>query len=133
MRVVLYSDDDTIDPDDIPIPRDREPILIPVPFKDMAKNEVGNVLAMNIVMLGVLAKLFDLPKEGLEKAIEHRFHRKGEKIIGLNQKALMVGERWASQNVKENLPVEFFYTTAPPKLLMTGNEAIALGSLNAGL
>jgi len=130
--VVLYSDDDPIEPDDIPIPHDRNPILIPVPFRKMAKEDIGNVLAMNIVMLGVLAKLFDLPKEGLEKAIEHRFYRKGEKIIGLNQKALMIGERWASQNIKESPGVDFFYTTAPPKLLMIGNEAIALGALNAG-
>jgi len=129
---ILYPEDDPLGPDDLPISGKGNPIIIRVPFKDLAKKDVGNPLTMNIVMLGVLARLFDLPKEGLENAIEHRFHRKGEKLIALNMKALMVGQNWASKNVKHRLPVEFFYTTAPPKLLMTGNESIALGALNAG-
>jgi len=130
--VVLYPDEDPLEPDQLPIDHSRNPIIIRVPFRNLAKDEVGNPLTMNIVMLGVLSKLFDLPREGLENAIQHRFERKSEKLIELNLKALMVGENWASQNVKEELPIEFFYTTAPPKLLMIGNEAIALGALNAG-
>jgi len=129
---ILYPEDDPLGPDELPISGKGNHIIIRVPFNNLAKKGVGNPLTMNIVMLGVLAHLFDLPKEGLENAIQHRFHRKGERIIGLNMRALMLGQNWASKNVKQKLPVEFFYTTAPPKLLMTGNESIALGALNAG-
>jgi len=130
--VVLYPSSDKLEPDELPLDKDLSPTILRVPFLNIAKEELGNPLTKNIVMLGVLSKLFDLPGEGLENAIRHRFKRKSQNIIDLNLKALELGESWAEENVTEKLPVTFFYTTAPPKLLMTGNEAIALGSLNAG-
>ncbi len=130
--VVLYPETDKLKPDELPIDKDLNPLILKVPFARLAKEEIGNVLTKNIVMLGVLAELFDLPKEGLDSAIRHRFERKGEEIIDLNLKALLAGKSWAEESVKEKLPVNFFYTTAPPKLLITGNEAIAIGALNAG-
>jgi len=130
--VVLYPEGDPLEPDELPLDHDLNLHIVRVPFKKLAQEDVGNPLTKNIVMLGVLSKVFDLPGEGLDDAIKKRFKRKGEEIISLNQKALKVGEMWARDNFREEIPSRFFYTTAPPKLLMTGNEAIALGSLNAG-
>ena len=130
--VVLYPESDPLAPEQLPLNPGLEPRILKVPFLKLAKDELGNPLMKNIVMLGVLASLFDLPREGLESAIRHRFARKSAQIIDLNLRALSIGERWAAENVREHLPVNFFYTTAPPKLLMTGNEAIALGALHSG-
>ncbi|MFH1675664.1 MAG: hypothetical protein ABIC40_01480, partial [bacterium] len=65
-------------------------------------------------------------------AIRHRFMYKGQKLIDLNLRALQTGIKWAKDNFTGEFPINFFYTTAPPKLLMTGNDAIAYGALHAG-
>ncbi len=130
--VILYPESDPLSPDELPLDKTLNPIIRKIPFLNLAKEEVGNPLTKNIVMLGVLSKLFDLPREGLENAIRHRFERKGTEIIELNIKALEIGENWADKNISMEIPFSFFFTTAPPKLLMTGNEAISLGALNAG-
>lgn len=130
--VILYPETDDIEPDQLPIDVMLKPIVIRVPFRKLAREDVGNELTKNIVMLGVLAELFDLPKEGLEAAIHHRFERKSKDLIELNLKALRIGEEYAMDHIDVEHPVNFFYTTAPPKILMTGNEAIAIGALNAG-
>jgi len=130
--VILYPDTDPHEPDDLPIDKDLSPLVMRVPFLKLAEEDVGNPLTKNIVMLGILSGLFDLPKEGLDNAIHHRFVRKGSALIDLNLKALRIGGQWAQENAPQQLPVSFFYTTAPPKLLMTGNEAVVVGALNAG-
>jgi 2-oxoglutarate ferredoxin oxidoreductase subunit alpha len=130
--VILYPEGDEIQPDQLPIEPGLHPTVIRVPFIKLAKEDVGNELTKNIVMLGVLAELFDLPKKGLVAAIHHRFERKSKDLIDLNLKALNIGSEYAKNNIHETHPIHFFYTTSPPKLLMTGNEAIAIGALNAG-
>ena len=130
--VILYPEKDTIEPEDLPIESGLHPTIIRVPFRKLAKEDVGNELTKNIVMLGVLAELFDLPGEGLVAAIRHRFERKSKALIDLNLMALKMGRDYARENIHEDHPVNFFYTTSPPKILMTGNDAIAIGALNAG-
>jgi 2-oxoglutarate/2-oxoacid ferredoxin oxidoreductase subunit alpha len=130
--VILYPEENPLEPDQLPIEKGLDPVVIKIPFLKLAKDVIGNELTKNIVMLGVLAGMFDLPKEGLENAIRHRFARKGEKVIEMNLSALKTGGDWVKEHVAQDLPIRFFYTTAPPKLLMTGNDAIAYGALHAG-
>jgi 2-oxoglutarate ferredoxin oxidoreductase subunit alpha len=130
--VILYPEADPLAPDQLPIQEGLNPVVLKIPFLKLAKEVVGNELTKNIVMLGVLADMFDLPHEGLENAIRHRFSRKGDKVIDMNLNALRTGADWVKKNVAQELPIRFFYTTAPPKLLMTGNDAMAYGALHAG-
>ncbi|HEX9744684.1 MAG TPA: 2-oxoacid:acceptor oxidoreductase subunit alpha [bacterium] len=130
--VVLYDVTDDIAPEELPIDHSLEPVIFQVPFKDLAKEEAGSPLYKNIVMLGMLAEMFDLPQEGLEAAIKYRFSGKGTAVIEENLKALFIGDKWVKENLDTKFPFEFFYTTAPPKLLMTGNEALSYGALHAG-
>lgn len=130
--VILYPETDPTPPEEIPIQPGLNPVILKIPFTKLAKEVIGNELTKNIVMLGVLSDMFDLPHEGLENAIRHRFSRKGDAIIDMNLNALRTGAKWVQENVQEDLPIKFFYTTSPPKLLMTGNDAIAYGALHAG-
>ncbi len=130
--VILYPESDELEPHEIPIESGLNPAIMKIPFVRLAEDEVGNGLTKNIVMLGVLCDLFNLPEEGLQNAILHRFKRKTQALIDLNTKALMVGKEYSQKNIDLTHPINFFYTTGPPNLLMTGNEAIAVGALNAG-
>ncbi len=132
--VILMEEDDKTPLDEVPIEDLSAHRLIRVPFKKLAVEEAGTPLAKNIVMLGILQTLFDLPMGGLESAIRKKFAKKKESVVEANINALAIGTRWAEANVedRDSLP-KFVYTPGEPKIMLSGNDAIGLGALYAGL
>jgi 2-oxoglutarate/2-oxoacid ferredoxin oxidoreductase subunit alpha len=109
---------------------------IKAPLKQLASKEVGNPLTKNIVALGVLQSLFNLPETGITAQIQKRFRKKKQEIIDLNLNALSTGAKWAKAFLAENsqdLPRFFEVQASEPNLMLTGNEAAAMGALWAGL
>lgn len=111
-----------------------EIIKYSVPISTIAA-ECNNPKAKNMVALGVFAglmpqiKIIDQLKEDLRK----RYAKKSEEIIQNNIKALEAGYEYAKTKLKRkdnlsNLEME----PSGKKLIMSGNEAIALASLVAG-
>lgn len=129
--VVLYDDKDETPEDEIPIVGAENRIVYRLPFSKTAKDAVGTELGKNIVMLGVLSGLFNIPDEGMKKIMERKFAKHGEEIMTKNQTAFEEGVKLAkSIEKKDHLKLE--YTKTDPKLIMTGNDAIAFGALWAG-
>ncbi len=129
--IVLYDPGDPLSPN---FTFDVKPSmkLWPVPFGKLAKEDVGLLQTANIVSLGVLAHMFNLPLEGIKSALRSRFARKGEEVLNTNFKALEIGRNYAVKNVTQSNGLRLEYTSSEPKLVMTGNEATALGALRAG-
>ncbi|MBC8478453.1 MAG: 2-oxoacid:acceptor oxidoreductase subunit alpha [Candidatus Delongbacteria bacterium] len=132
--IILTEENDKTAKEDIPIENVDSYRIISVPFHKLAVEEVGTQLAKNIVMLGILSRYFNLPLRGLEGAIRKRFEKKSEKVVEGNINALVVGANWAAANGagEEWLP-QFTYTGAASKIMLSGNDAIGLGALYAGL
>lgn len=128
--VILVDEEEATFKEDIPIDGGKKRRIIKVPFAKIA-NELNNPKAKNMVMLGVLAALFDLPKNGLNLSIEKRFEGKKKEILESNLNALKAGEDFVKNNIK-NFDVHFKYKTGKPSLLLTGNDAVAFGALAAG-
>lgn len=105
-----------------------------VPFAEIAKKEAGGALAKNMVVLGAMSGLLGMPFEPFEDLIHKKFDRKGEKVVGNNLSGLRLGREYILERKWEER-VPFHIETLPPhnKLLMTGNDAIALGAIAAGL
>ena len=106
--------------------------LIGIPFDELAK-EAGDARTANMVMMGALAQLVDMPEEFLRDFIVQRFQARGEAIVQANMKAIALGrERVASfdLNIGELAPPQ---TPEGKQVLLKGNEALALGALAAGL
>lgn len=104
-----------------------------LPLTDVAKKELQFELGKNVVAVGAVAALFDLPTEYLNKLIEERFGRKGPEILDKNLRALEAGRRY----VEENIPDREALKLAPEKpaennIVVSGNQAIAIGALVAG-
>lgn len=107
---------------------------IAVPFIELSK-EVNNPKSKNIIALGVLAGLFPQIKyeEQLKLDIENKFKNKGEEVLNANIQALELGLQYSKDNLSSNTVKVPGLTPNPTgKLVMTGNEAIAFGSLVAG-
>lgn len=129
--VVVQDAKDGTAREDVPIDPAIEPVFVTVPFHDLAVAATGSALSKNILMLGVVAELFDLPEEVLAETVARKFRRKGDAVVEANRRALAAGHQWVRENMGEP-PLRFTYHKGDPKLLMTGNEALSFGALKAG-
>ncbi len=106
-----------------------------LPVEELAKS-TGNNRAANMVIMGALAYLVDMPMNFLEEFVTKRFTRGrsgDDEIIRSNIQALNLGREHIAESsfsVGELAPPE------PPEeaqIMLKGNEAICLGALAAGL
>ena len=104
----------------------------PIPMTQTAK-DMHNPRAKNMVAMGALSVLFNIPVESLRKVLTAKFSRKGEDVVKGNLEALERGRELAAA-LKKTDP----WTIGAPKtpqdvIVMSGNNAIGLGALIAGL
>ena len=99
-----------------------------VPYEELSPKK----LFRNTVGLGVLAAVVCLDMDILKDLLAETFEKKGEEVIGQNIEALEKAYAWKTSQEK------IFECPMPPegqqgRLIMTGNEAIALGAMAAGV
>jgi 2-oxoglutarate ferredoxin oxidoreductase subunit alpha len=129
--IVLYEESDTTPLDEVDL-GNSEVRFVPVPFIELAKEAAGTTLAKNIVTLGLLSELFKLPQEQLRKAVMGRFAKKKKEVLEVNLKGFDAGIAHAETLKEHASGMSLQYTEAEPMLLMSGNEASAIGALHAG-
>jgi len=105
----------------------------PAPLTQIATEHGGAEVMRNTAALGVAAGLVGFPFKVMAGVIEDNFARKGSEAVEGNLKAAEAAYRFA----EDNYAARFDYRLdriedAPPRMLMDGNEAIALGALLAG-
>ena len=106
-----------------------------LPFEELARS-TGNNRAANMVIMGALAHLINMPQEHLIGFIEDRFNRgraEDAEIIKSNIEALNLGRSHTAESgfsLGELAPPE-----APDyqQVMIKGNEAVSVGSMAAGL
>ncbi|HSN68548.1 MAG TPA: 2-oxoacid:acceptor oxidoreductase subunit alpha, partial [Thermoanaerobaculia bacterium] len=105
--------------------------LVPVPFTQIAK-DAGAPASKNVVTLGILGTLFGLPVGSLRKAVAKKFGKKKEGVAETNLNAFDAGAAFAASLAEQTAGMKLAYTPGKPKLLMSGNEAAAVGAVHAG-
>ena len=114
---------------------DGEPRAFGLPIEELARS-TGNNRAGNMVIMGALAHLVNMPHEYLEEFVEKRFNRGREgddEIIRSNIQALRLG--------REHIAISGFNLgdLAPAQMpdyqqvMIKGNEALSVGAIAAGL
>ena len=124
--VVIYDSDSLTPP-----PVDSL-IYYPIPMSSLATEKIGVKLTKNIVALGVLGQLFDIPLTTFEELLKERFGRKGETVVQKNLMALHVGADYVKEQPKRDT---IHLGPGPRKtqeLVLSGNESLALGAIAAG-
>jgi 2-oxoglutarate ferredoxin oxidoreductase subunit alpha len=101
--------------------------ILRVPFKELAREGFSNIAA-----LGVVSSLLGLNKGLVVKTIEDFFGIAHREAAEENRAVFKRSYGWASAHAIafEKLPS---ITDPPGRLMMNGNEAIALGALSAGV
>ena len=106
--------------------------LYPVPLKAIVDEIGGTPIMMNTAALGAAVGLVGYDIEILKGIISDTFAGRDE-IIEANQKVAEMGD----SIVKERYPDEFPCRLEPPynnpgRIMPTGNDAVALGAIQAG-
>ena len=130
--VILYEAADETPFEKLDLPTGEHARWIPVPFSQLARDSAGTPAAKNVVTLGILATLFGLPDETLRRAVAHRFARKKTALAGANDRAYEAGRAFARTVTHEVGHKELLRGPGEPRLLLSGNEAAAIGALHAG-
>ncbi len=101
-----------------------------VPFQNIARQELEFVRGTNVLILGVMAGLFGLPPASLEEMVRSRYKRRAE-MMEKNLEALRYGYEYTKKIQKED---RYWLGTADhvARLVMSGNDAITAGALQAG-
>ncbi len=130
--VVIYNSNDRDFEDFQPVGDAR---VLGLPVDELARS-TGNNRAANMVVIGALAHLVNMPQEYLDRFVEERFRRgraNDDEIIESNIKAIGLGREHTAQSGFA------LGELAPPKapeykqLMLKGNEALCLGATAAGI
>lgn len=99
---------------------------------DLAEQAGGKAIMANVVLVGVLWKLMDLPLEPLAEVLAHEFAKKPD-VIKPNLASLKKGYEASLQEAnlfKINFPT---HQTCKNDALLSGNHLLALGAAAAGV
>src|SRR3981081_972404 len=109
----------------------------PVPFSQLAKTRIQNdklrKQLLNMIYVGVVARLLDIPLEAIDHGLRRHFQTK-PKAVQVNLDAVQVGMEYWDQNLTK----QDGYQLRPMKgkteglVLIEGNQAVALGCLLGG-
>ncbi len=87
----------------------------------------------NMVYVGAVAQLFDIPLEYLHDALMDNFKGK-EKPVQMNYEIIETAYHWTAENLEKRDPYRFApMNMTEGKIMITGNEAGALGAIFGGL
>ena len=104
---------------------------IEVPFDELAKR-AGEARSANMVIIGALAHLVNMPLEYFENFVRQRFKGR-DAIIDSNVAALGLGKEHAASSEIQIGELDNPIKPGNEQLMVKGNEALALGALAAGL
>jgi 2-oxoglutarate ferredoxin oxidoreductase subunit alpha len=105
-----------------------------LPLTEIARKELQFELGKNVVAVGAISALFGLDPEYIRRLLHQRFARKGEAILNKNYQALDAGIGYVVRNIPEHgaLKVKAGVLGETSRIVVSGNQAIAMGSLAAG-
>jgi 2-oxoglutarate ferredoxin oxidoreductase subunit alpha len=121
------------DPEKFPLaPTDvsSEIHLLPVPTLEIARKYTSQSILQNAAGIGATAFLAGIPLDVIHQVLTDSFGRKAGDVVTWNVGASSDGYRFAE--TKGPIHPKALAKKGPSKLLMTGNQAIALGAAAAG-
>ncbi len=104
--------------------------VLPVPTLEIARKYTSQSILQNAGGLGAVAFLAGIPLDLLQQVLSDSFGTKKGEVVDWNLGAGADGYRFAEQHAAAS--PRALARRGPPKLLMTGNQAIALGAAAGG-
>jgi 2-oxoglutarate ferredoxin oxidoreductase subunit alpha len=108
--------------------------IIPVPLSEIVKDKQGDKVMRNTVSIGACMALIDYEFSYLEDVIRTTFGKKDAEVANTNVDAAKAGYDFVMDKAKCSVHKRISpIAGAPKRMLLTGNDAIAMGALHGGL
>lgn len=125
------------DDSDGPVPAEQVPegvTVLEVPFGRLAVRDLRRDLFKNSLALGVATRVIGASDEASEAALRHNLANLTDALIDANVQALRRGFEYADERglAEGKGPWDLIVAEPSDRLLITGNEATALGFMAAG-
>lgn len=104
-----------------------------LPLNDLAK-KINFTKGRNIITIGAMVKLFDLPLDKATEVVKRQLGRKKE-LLDQNLLALKTGYDYVEQNIAAESPYHLIPAGGgiqEDRLVMNGNQALAMGAIAGG-
>ncbi len=125
--IIIY--DEKIDISEFKLGKKIEEVALPI--EKILKDADASPRMANAVQIGAALAAIDYPIEIFEKVLKDEFGRKGEEVVNKNIAAARAGYDFVKSKAK---PVKDVKPLSRKKrMLVGGNEALALGAVKAGL
>lgn len=105
----------------------REDHILNIPFKSLTKERYFNIAA-----LGIASSIMGLDEKLVGNTLDFFFGKKDASVTDDNQRALSSAYKWTQEQAANDHSLGKI-SDPPLRLMMTGNEAIALGAMSAGV
>ncbi len=106
--------------------------VLPLPMAALGKEHGGKEVMGNSVAAGATWQVMDGDQAILEQTLGRLFQKKGNAVAEANIKAARAGVDYARKNFSGQCRCRLQKSSRKNNLVLTGNEALALGSLAAG-
>jgi 2-oxoglutarate ferredoxin oxidoreductase subunit alpha len=106
--------------------------FFPVPLSALAKEHGGSEVMRNTLILGVAAGLLGFDPAYMESVIRDNFRRKGQAVVDANLRVTEAGVEAARAFQADFAFRMEAVPNAPPRLILNGNQAFAMGALAGG-
>ena len=105
-----------------------------IPMTSIAQKEIGSRIAKNVVSIGAVTALLGFDYETVDRLVRERWGRKGAEVQERNAQALAAGFRYAQEHFGIDHPYRIPRSTSTAKrIVLSGNDAICLGAIWAGV
>jgi len=107
--------------------------VIDIPFLQIAKDVGGSKRMINSIGLGAVLGLLQVEFDALASMLRHFLAKLGDKIIEQNLKGAKRAYGMASENFSKRFGIVLEKREAPDRMLLTGNDAVSMGAIKAGV
>ncbi len=107
------------------------PRAMPVPLVEIAQEHGDRVMA-NTAALGAAAGVTGYSYERMADVIRQNFRRKGGEVVAANLRVARAAYLYAEEHYAAGFAWKLAATPGPPRPLVAGNQAFALGALAGG-
>jgi len=108
--------------------------LYGIPINELINKHNGIPQMRNILMLGSLVALIDYPMDIFNTIITEEFSRKGEEVVKKNIELAKAGYDHIKEELRsEKFDIKLKVESKERRILIAGNEAIAIGAIKGGM
>ncbi|MCE5249365.1 2-oxoacid:acceptor oxidoreductase subunit alpha [bacterium] len=112
---------------------DDIPGIVDIPLSGLSQ-KIGGAIYSNIIIVGVIAALFNIDRKAIEEYLRDRFGKKGEQVVAKNIEAVDAGYEFGDGLTSSGtVSIELTRDAGvEDDIIINGGEAVGLGAIAGG-